>query len=483
MIEDRSSHATGEDAKPRAWQFVTGRLAEASLRRVLEPLATELKFEYSIAVMPITVAALMTADWIARHLEVDPLARQVMIPGYSDGNLSLLQSRSPVPIVVGPRDLHDLPAWLGGRNQRHADYGEHELEILAEINHGPRWSREALLEEANKLRAAGADRIDLGCDPSSIWNEVGDAVRALRDQGHRVSIDSFAPLEVAAAVEAGADLVLSVNRTNRQYAVDWGCEVVAIPDEPNDLASLEETMEWLERHRVPFRMDPILEPIGYGFGASLLRYAEMRKRHPDMAMMMGIGNLTELTDVDSAGLNVLLIALCAEWKIGSVLTTQVIPWARSSVAECHHARQLVHHAVKHRVLPKHLTTQLLLLRDARVHVQGDAALDELATAIRDHNFRIFAENGQVHLVSSGLHLSDSDPFHLYDQLMERWSRRLDASHAFYLGYELSKAVTALTLGKQYRQDEALDWGFLTVAERQNRHRHAGPESHRATPDG
>jgi len=37
-------------------------------------------------------------------------------------------------------------------------------------------------------------------------------------------------------------------------------------------------------------------------------------------------------------------------------------------------------------------------------------------------------------------------------------------HAFYLGYELCKASTALALSKEYRQDEALDWGYLTVAE-------------------
>jgi hypothetical protein len=41
---------------------------------------------------------------------------------------------------------------------------------------------------------------------------------------------------------------------------------------------------------------------------------------------------------------------------------------------------------------------------------------------------------------------------------------LDAAHAFYLGYELAKAVTALTLGKQYTQDQALRWGLLTVPE-------------------
>ena len=40
----------------------------------------------------------------------------------------------------------------------------------------------------------------------------------------------------------------------------------------------------------------------------------------------------------------------------------------------------------------------------------------------------------------------------------------DASHAFYLGYEMMKAKTALTLSKTYRQDQALDWGFLTEPE-------------------
>ena len=41
---------------------------------------------------------------------------------------------------------------------------------------------------------------------------------------------------------------------------------------------------------------------------------------------------------------------------------------------------------------------------------------------------------------------------------------MDPNHAFYLGYEMAKAVTALTLGKDYRQDQALDWGYLTKPE-------------------
>ena len=48
------------------------------------------------------------------------------------------------------------------------------------------------------------------------------------------------------------------------------------------------------------------------------------------------------------------------------------------------------------------------------------------------------------------------------------SSNVDAGHAFYLGYEMAKANIALQLGKQYEQDQALDWGYLTVEEDHHR---------------
>ena len=108
---------------------------------------------------------------------------------------------------------------------------------------------------AARFAAEGADRIDLGCDPDGPWDGVGDAVKALRDCGHRVSIDSFDPAEVARATASGADLVLSVNATNRAHAADWGVEVVVIPDRPGTLDGLDETVEYLTTRGIPFRID------------------------------------------------------------------------------------------------------------------------------------------------------------------------------------------------------------------------------------
>lgn len=454
--------------------FITGRLAEFSLRAVLDDLAPRAGFDYSIHVLGITVAALMTPEWIARKLSqsspvVPPQATRVMVPGYCHGSLEPLEQLTGLPVERGPKDLRDLPTHFGRARLDAANYGTYDIEIVAEINHAPRLTLAEIVQQAEQLQRAGADVIDVGCDPGQTWSGAADVVRALKDRGLRVSIDSLNPAEIAPAVRAGAELVLSVNSTNRAAAVDWGVEVVAIPDVPATLAGLDETIEFLASHHVRLRIDPILEPIGFGFAASLGRYLQVRERYPDAEMLMGIGNLTELTDVDSAGVNVMLLGFCAELGIRSVLTTQVINWARSSVQECDLARRLVHYSRQQRALPKHIEPRLVMLRDARLLEHGETALERLSREIKDPNYRIFAEGDRLHIVSAGLHLCGDDPFALFEQLQQMNRDNLDPGHSFYLGYELAKAVTALTLGKHYRQDQALDWGFLTRPETSGGH--------------
>ena len=183
--------------------------------------------------------------------------------------------------------------------------------------------------------------------------------------------------------------------------------------------------------------------------------------------MMGVGNLTELTDTDTSGVNVLLAGFCQEIGVRSVLTTEVINWARSAVKEFDLARRLVFHAVREKVLPKRLEPNLVLLRDPKLYEQGEEALQELARRITDRNYRVFAERGELHILNGSVYLRGTDPFALFAQLAAA-DPKLDAGHAFYLGYEFAKAVTALTLGKSYTQDQALRWGFLTVPETSHR---------------
>ncbi|HXT61202.1 MAG TPA: DUF6513 domain-containing protein, partial [Pirellulales bacterium] len=328
--------------------FITGRLAEFALRKVLDDLAPKAGFDYSIGVLGITVAALMTPEWVARHLRVPPGTTKVMLPGYCHGDLAPVEAAAGVPVERGPKDLRELPRYFGRARVDRGEYGRHDIQIIAEINHCPRLSLEEILHQAAGLAADGADLIDVGCDPGGCWPQVGETVAALRDAGHRISIDSLNPDEIGPAVRAGAELVLSVNSSNRERAAEWGCEVVVVPDAPETLAGLDETVDYLAQAGVPLRIDPVLEPIGFGFARSLGRYLAVRDRYPDAEMMMGIGNLTELTDADSAPINVLLLGFCQELGIRSVLTTQVINWSRSSVRECDLARRLVHYAVEQR---------------------------------------------------------------------------------------------------------------------------------------
>jgi dihydropteroate synthase-like protein len=446
--------------------FVTGKLAEPALRRMAAELAPQAGFAFTIAVLPISVAALTTTDWVARHLEKPASIDRVLLPGLCGGDLSLVEERMKVPVERGPKDLRDLPEFFGAVDKTRAHYGEFDISILAEINHAPRIPMVELMIQARRLRDEGADIIDLGCDPGEPWQGAGEPVRALRAEGFRVSLDTFNPVEAEAGAKNGAELILSVNKTNREAARAWGCEVVAVPDAPGTLDGLDATVEVLERAGVPYRIDPVLEPIGFGFAKSLGRYLEVRRRYPQAEMLMGVGNLTELTDVDSAGVNVMLLGFCQEVGIRGVLTTEVINWCRSSVRELDLARRLVSHACKNQVLPKHLEPNLLLLRDPKIREHGEQTLRELAAEVRDRNFRIFAERGMLHVLNGDMFLQGTDPFILFDQMHEK--SPIDPAHAFYLGYEMAKAVTALTLGKNYVQDQALRWGFLTVEEETHR---------------
>jgi hypothetical protein len=106
-----------------------------------------------------------------------------------------------------------------------------------------------------------------------------------------------------------------------------------------------------------------------------------------------------------------------------------------------------------------------MLRDPKVPRFGRDALAELARRIKDPNWRIFAEDGMLYAMNNTHFLCEADPFVLFERMGVT-----EPSHAFYLGHELMKAKTALTLSKAYRQDQALDWGFLTEPEVSHRDR-------------
>ncbi|HEY6209728.1 MAG TPA: DUF6513 domain-containing protein [Gemmatimonadales bacterium] len=444
------------EREPRRVLFVTGKLAEVALRRTLAEMAPA--FSCDVAVMKITVAALMTTPWIARFLEVPADTDLVLIPGLSEGDPALIEEKVGVRVEKGPKDLREIPEYFG-RAATIREYGAYDIEIVAEVNNAPRLTRDALRREAEYYHASGADVIDIGCTPGRAFPALAEVVRELLASGMRVSVDSFEPDEIRAAVGAGAELVLSVNGSNLAVARDLAgtrARVVAIPDFGQGIETLDPTINALERWGVPYLIDPVIEPVGYGFMASLERFAEARRRYAEAPLFMGIGNITELTAADTTGVNALLVAICQEIGVRAVLTTEVIPWARGAVREVDIARRLMHHAVTRKTLPKGVDDRLVTLKDPQILAYTETELRELQRAVTDPNFRIFTDRDAITVFNNERFVRGTDLHEIFAQLGVD-----EPTHAFYLGRELMKAKLAVTLGKTYRQEGALEWGYLT----------------------
>src|SRR5688572_2140217 len=144
-------------------------------------------FDYDVAVLKITVAALMTTDWIARALDVPGGVDLVLIPGLCEGATAAIADAAGVAVEKGPKDLREIPRYFG-RAAAAAGYGEWDIEIVAEINNAPRLAADAVRAAAAYFRASGADIIDIGCTPGLAFPGLGALVRDLVAGGVRVSV-------------------------------------------------------------------------------------------------------------------------------------------------------------------------------------------------------------------------------------------------------------------------------------------------------
>ena len=414
-------------------------------------------FKYRVNQIGVSVAALMTPDLIARRLSDAGDADKIIVPGLCSGNLSPLEDKYGVPVVRGPEDLKDLPQYFG-RQSKATDLSKYDVTIFAEIVDAPHLSVDGILARAEFYRSQGANVIDLGSLPNTPFPHLKEAIQALKAQGFNVSVDSLNPEELLLAGKSGADYLLSLTEKTLWIAKEVDAIPVLIPAKSGNLSSLYRAIDAMQAMDRPFIADAILDPIPFGFTESVVRYHKLRKRYPDIRIMMGVGNITELTDADTTGINAILFGMITELNINAVLATSVSPHAVNAVAEADVARRVMYAAREEKRLPRDYSADLLGLHDRRPFTYSAEEIAEIAAQIKDPSFRIQVSKEGMHIYNRDGLFQDVDPFKLYPHLKVDD----DASHAFYLGVELARAQIAWQLKKRYVQDEELSWGVNTL---------------------
>jgi dihydropteroate synthase len=447
----------------KRYLFLTGKLAEKSLHKVLSGLADR-KFDYEIRQIGVSVAALMTTDLIARRLKATDCVGfdKVILPGRCRGDIEELSKTLGLTAERGPEELKDIPQHFGHAAKK-VDLSQYSVKIFGEIVDAPNMTVPQIIQRAERYRTDGANVIDLGCLPNTPFGHLAETVQALKNEDFKVSVDSLLPEDLVTGGQAGADYLLSLQEASLWVLEKVDSTPIVIGTPPTNLRSLYRTIDFLIKEGVDFIADPILDPINFNFTESIVRYRNLRKRYPDIQIMMGVGNLTELTHADSAGINAILMGIISELDIQAILATEVSEHCRKAIREADLARRIMHASREDSIPPKGYDNGLMALHERKPFPYEQAEILEFAEAVKDPNFRIQVCDEGVFIYNRDGIWNATDPFDLYPHL----SVSDDAGHAFYLGCELARAQIAWQLGKRYDQDEELTWGVAVERDAQD----------------
>ena len=435
--------------------FLTGKLAKISLEKVLSDISSKNEFTYDVLDIGVNVAALATINIIIKKLDLNDVltATKIIIPGRCRGEIKDLENYSGKKCVRGPEELKDIPRFLGlqGKN---LDLSKYDTKIIGEITEAPNMTVKEIIKQANTYKKDGADIIDIGCLPSTEFPHLSETIQELKNQNFMVSIDSLDEKNLISGAKAGADFLLSLQEKSIWIMNEVEAIPIVIPDYPREEKKFYKLIEKLLKDDKEFIADSILEPINFGFTDSIVRYHSFRKNFPSVEIMMGIGNLTELTHADTAGMNALLFGIASELEINYALCTQVSEHCNKAIIEGNFARRIMHTTKTYSMPPKDISNKLLNLHERKPFPYSTSELKEMWSNVKDKNYRIYVNQDGIHVFNNKNFFTEQDAAEFYQHL----DIKNDDGHAYYLGMELARAEIAFLLGKRYDQDEILKWG-------------------------
>ena len=445
----------------------------------------------------------------------------IIIPGLVRGSAQIIEDELGIPAFKGPRHAFDLPRVLKALKEgfklskevpaddlfqrdalkkvedvknktKNKVYIEKALKkphnfligklpvgfdfphrILAEIVDAPKLSVDEVISKAVYYLESGADIIDIGMVSGEtnldFIESIPEVRDALRERGYDapVSFDSLNTKEIERALDY-ADLFLSIDGSNLEELVTEK-PVVLIPTNqkkgffPRNPHERVEFLEMLKEKALDLGYkriipDLILEHIPH-LGRSITAFQLYRERNPDDVLLAGVGNVVELIDADSVGINAIMAGFAKELKISLLLTTEVSPKCRGSVKELRRALDMMLFD-----MPKDLGFDLLILKEKRsekVEYEVKSPIIEARerkVRLEDIYFRIFTKENKIWVIAHKgtgqiLTIVGEEPNAIIDTILEHF--QISPRHAFYLGRELEKAKTALKLKRSYVQEVEL----------------------------
>jgi dihydropteroate synthase-like protein len=487
--------------------IATGRLAENTVRKAIGENA-------DILVADIDIAAFITPKKLIKTFQEAGLSKAydlILLPGLVAGDFSKASEELGCKIRLGPKHAYDLgfvlpfagkiefsekvPACelladvrkemalkLIRRTEEEASSpftlrdikigGKARMKVMGEIVGAMEMDAPTLQVKIEAFIARGADIIDLGATLDTLPEQAKRAVSLAKAfTSAPISIDTLDPELIKEGVEAGADLVLSLNSTNLETAgpivARAGIAAVIIPDEEKSLESLIKNVEAARRLGIKkIITDPVLDPVGHNITESIVRYYEFHRKYPEIPVFLGAGNVTELMDVDTIGVNATLCGIGAEVGASILFTPEFSDKAQGSITELKRASEMMMLSRIRESSPKDLGLDLLCIKEKRR--RPDSPLPENAIQarpskgwrvdpagpirIRTVPDRISGNGGLIVAEHEKASVVGKSSREVMGTLLElKLVSRLD--HAAYLGRELEKAELALQFNRSYAQDD------------------------------
>lgn len=484
----------------------TGHLAENTVRNAVGS-------DTSVLIVDTDVAAFITPHRLIHSYEDNNFKPgqfdMVLVPGLVPGDFTEVANKIGCPVYLGPKHAYDLgyairfaedvqfsnkvPACelLKDIRQREAYEklnqmekcafaplilndkkigGNSQMKVMGEIVDAGNMDCNHLKSKVAEFIRKGVDIIDLGMAIDTSAENVHEAIlNAKKVTGLPLSVDTLDPDHISSAIEAGIDMVLSLNGTNidelGNKIAAKGCTVVIIPDSGNKYDTLMHNIKRAKELGIEnIIADPVLDPIGHGFTSSVARYRKFHDTYPDIPLFFGAGNVTELMDADSVGINATLCGIAHEVGAAILFTPEYSDKTQGSIAELKTASSMMKLAEERHSSPKDLGIDMFMIKEKRKRPDIDMP-DDATKAKSSDNWQLDpagafhigitqGNNGKQYIVAehSQETIIGKNAAEILDMIINK-GLVTSLEHAGYLGRELEKAEIAIEFDRSYVQDD------------------------------